>query len=150
VFKLRKYRPTDLDRCVQLFIRVFAQPPWEDEWPSEERAKAYLGDIVAAPGFRGFVAYEGRQILGMCFGHIVHWWAGDEYYLDEFCVDLDVQRSGIGTALVGYAEEQMVQEGVHLVVLLTERGTLAEDFYAKNGFATNIKLAFMYHRLDAG
>jgi len=44
--KIRAYKPSDLARCVKLFVKVFSQPPWEDQWPSEERAGEYLSDIV--------------------------------------------------------------------------------------------------------
>ena len=149
MFKLRAFRPTDLDRCVAMFVRVYGQPPWEDEWPSEERAKDYLADIVGTPGFEGFVAYEGRRILGVCLGHKVRWWAGDQFYMDELFVDTEVQRSGIGTALVEYAKQRLAREGVHLVVLLTQRETLAESFYAKQGFVSNINVLFMYQQFGS-
>jgi ribosomal protein S18 acetylase RimI-like enzyme len=148
VAKVRAFRDGDLDRCVELFVKVFSQEPWEDQWPSAERAQAYLSDIMGTPGFRGYVACEGRQILGMCFGHKVRWWSGDEYYLDELCVDSAVQRNGIGTQLVEYAKERLLKEGVQFIVLLTEKDTVASQFYAKQGFEASDKAAFMYNRID--
>lgn len=130
-----------------VFVQVFGQPPWEDEWPSNERAKGYLSDIVNTPGFKGFVAYEGRKIHGVCLGHKVRWWAGDEYYLDELFVDTDVQRTGIGGALIDYAKQQLERDGVGVVVLLTQRETPAERFYAKQGFVSNIRTLFMYQQI---
>ena len=112
VAKMRGFRPTDLDRCVKMFVAVFSREPWKDEWPSLERAKDYLSDIVGTPGFRGFIAYEGRKILGMCLGHKVRWWAGDEFYIDELCVDVDIQRTGIGTQLLNYARQCLLKEGI--------------------------------------
>ena len=148
--KMRTFRATDLDRCVRLFIVVFGQEPWKDRWPSFDRAKAYLSDIVSTPGFRGFIAYEGRKIQGLCFGHVVQWWFGDEFFIDELCVDSDVQRTGIGTKLMGYVEQRLLKEGIQFAVLLTERNTLAESFYAKQGFAPSAKTMFMYKRLNKG
>jgi aminoglycoside 6'-N-acetyltransferase I len=150
VAKIREFKATDLDRCVGLFVRVFSQPPWEDLWPSAERALAYLSDIVGTPGFRGFIAYEGRKLLAMCLGHKVRWWAGDEFYLDELCVDLEVQRKGIGTKLVAHAQSALRREGVQVFVLLTERDTPAECFYARQGFASSAKVVFMYRPVDQG
>jgi aminoglycoside 6'-N-acetyltransferase I len=146
--KTRSFKPTDLDRCVKLFVKVFSQEPWQDQWPSLERAKEYLSDIVGTPGFEGFIAYEGSKILGLCLGHKVRWWAGDEFYIDEFCIDSSVQRSGIGTQLLEHARECLQKAKIQFVVLLTERNTLAESFYVKQGFDTSDKAIFMYCRLD--
>jgi aminoglycoside 6'-N-acetyltransferase I len=146
--KMRAFKSTDLDRCVRLFVKVFSQEPWEDQWPSLARAKAYLSDIVNTPGFRGFVLYEGRTILGLCFGHEVRWWAGDEFYIDEFCIDSDVQRRGLGTELMNHVKQDLLGDGIQFAVLLTERETLAERFYAKQGFTPSAKTTFMYQRLS--
>jgi ribosomal protein S18 acetylase RimI-like enzyme len=148
VVKTRPFKLTDLDRCVKLFVQVFSEEPWQDQWPSLDRAREYLSDIVATPGFEGFIAYEGRKLLGLCLGHKVRWWAGDEFYIDEFCVDSNVQRSGVGTQLLDYARERLRKKRIQFVVLLTERDTLAERFYVKQGFDTSDKAIFMYHRLD--
>ena len=146
--KTRPFKPTDLDRCVHLFVKVFSQEPWQDQWPSLERAEEYLSDIVGTSGFKGFIAYEGRKILGLCLGHTVRWWAGDEFYIDEFCIDSSVQSSGIGTQLLDYARERLLKDKIQFIVLLTERNTFAERFYAKQGFDTSDKAIFMYCRLD--
>jgi len=148
VTKIRAYKPTDLGRCVKLFVKVFSQPPWEDQWPSEERAGEYLSDIVGTPGFEGYVAYEGRRILGLCFGHRVRWWAGDEFYLDELCVDSDVQRQGIGTELMNHLWRRLARQGIQVVVLLTQRNTLAEAFYARQGFLISPRTVFMYRQVE--
>jgi ribosomal protein S18 acetylase RimI-like enzyme len=148
VVQLRAFRKTDLGRCVQLFVDVFSREPWEDQWPSIQRAAAYLSDIVSMPGFKGFIAYEGRTSLGLCFGHVVQWWSGDQFYLDEFCVATGVQRHGIGTSLMEHTRAQLQENGIQFVVLLTEKKTLAERFYLKQGFEASTKTVFMYQRLD--
>jgi len=146
--QVREFKTTDMDRSVQVFMEVFSQEPWGDQWPTPQRAREYLLDLANAPGFRGFVVHEGSTILGMCFGHKVRWWAGDEYFVDEFCIDSDVQQRGLGTQLMAHAKKALMREGVQFMVLLTDRQTPAESFYVRQGFQTSAKTVFMYKRLE--
>ena len=146
--RIREFKVTDMDRCVQVFVKVFSQEPWGDQWPTSQRAREYLLDLANAPGFRGFVGHEESTILGLCFGHKVRWWAGDEFFVDEFCIDSDAQGAGLGTRLMEHIRKALVQEGMQFMVLLTDKQTPAESFYVKQGFETSAKTVFMYRRLD--
>jgi aminoglycoside 6'-N-acetyltransferase I len=146
--QFREFKMTDMDRCVQVFMEVFSREPWGDQWPTPQRARDYLLDLANAPGFRGFVAHEGSAILGMCFGHKVRWWAGDEYFVDEFCIDSDMQQRGLGTQLMTHSKKALMREGVQFMFLLTDRQTPAESFYVRQGFQTSAKTVFMYKRLE--
>ena len=138
-----------MDRCVQVFMQVFNQEPWGDQWPTPQRAREYLLDLVNTPGFKGFVVHEDSSILGLCFGHKVRWWAGDEYLIDEFCIDSDAQHAGLGTRLMEHIGKVLLEEDIQFVVLLTDKQTPAESFYVKQGFETSAKTVFMYKRLGA-
>lgn len=144
---LRPYRPEDLDPCADLFLRVFGEEPWNDRWPSVERARSYLADFVATPGFMGFVALESTQFVALCVGHRRRWWQGDEYYVDELCVAPERQGQGIGTRFLSYIEERLLEQGIRHVVLLTRTDVPAAAFYEKQGFRTSSGTIFMYRNL---
>jgi ribosomal protein S18 acetylase RimI-like enzyme len=143
--QVRPYRSEDLDLCIDLFLRVFEGEPWNDRWPTRSRARAYLSDIVHTPGFRGFVAVAGPQLVGLCIGHRIRWWQGDEYSLDEFCIDVPFQGMGVGTWFLERVEAHIFEEGMGSIVLLTRAGTPAAAFYEKQGFAWHAGLRF-YHK----
>ncbi len=146
--QIRPFRSADLERCVVLFITIFSEAPWHDHWPSFARARAFLADIVGMPSFRGFVAEDNGQLVGLCFGHKRRWWQGDEYFIDEFGVLPARQREGIGSQLLGYVRDLLRQEGVRYISLLTERGIPAERFYLKEGFQKSKDVICMYQYLE--
>lgn len=144
--RVRKLIHSDIEICTELFIRVFNAEPWNDNW-SRERAKIYLEEYIKSPGFIGAVVELDETIKGFILGSRKSWWSGDEYFVNEFCVDLEIQRRGIGTNLLRFLEETLKNEGVQRITLLTERGIAAESFYMKNEFRVVDRLIFMYKEL---
>ena len=62
------------------------------------------------------------------------WINGMEYYIDQFCVKTDLQRKGIGSYFLKLIEQEIQTEKMNAIILNTERGFPAENFYLKNGF----------------
>lgn len=144
---IRPFSPSDLSDCAALFVEVFSQPPWNDRWPSQERAREYLASVVGMPGFRGYVAHHGNRVLGACLGHLKPWWSGPEFFIDEMYVAPNAQRRGIGGELLAAAEQDLRARGVRRLVLLTARGFGAEAFYRRNGFAVNPRIVLLTKEL---
>jgi aminoglycoside 6'-N-acetyltransferase I len=149
--KLMKIRPfvenNDLRSCVRLLVNVFNHEPWNDKW-SIEVAEQYLLDYIKTPGFRGFIAEDETELKGFVFGYCKRWWKADEFFVNEMCVQIDEQRSGIGTKLIKYLEKSLVNEGVENITLLTNRGIPAEEFYKKNGFSVIDRVIFLHKRIN--
>lgn len=140
---IREFHFKDLERCTALFVDVFSQEPWNDRWPVE-KAGNYLSDFTATPGFIGVVAEDNKNnIIGIIFGCRRQWWSGDEFWINEMCVDRSCQQSGIGSAMLRYLENILTNEGIGSMVLLTNRGVPAEGFYHKNGFGEISKVVFL-------
>jgi ribosomal protein S18 acetylase RimI-like enzyme len=144
---IRNYIDSDIDSCTKLFISVFNKEPWNDNW-TQERAKLYLEEFTKYPNFRGVVAEIDKSIIGFIFGSRKSWWSGDEYFINEICVENAVQRTGIGSKLLRYLEEALQREGVKNITLLTKREIPAERFYLKNDFRAVDKLMYMYKRIN--
>lgn len=83
--RLQYYQNSNLGSCLELFLRVFSGPPWNDKWPSIVHARGYLKDIIDAPGFIGIVGFEKENLIGMLMGNIRKWYSGDEFWINEFC-----------------------------------------------------------------
>lgn len=144
---IEKYSDKDFQACVELFINVFNQDPWNDRW-EQDHAKDYLSDYIHTPGFIGVVAKEGSSIQGFIFGFRKRWWSGDEFYINEMCVDQALQRNGIGTELLNYLRDLLKGENISRITLLTDKGIIAEKFYEKNGFNEIERLIFMCKEID--
>ncbi|OAB38359.1 GCN5 family acetyltransferase [Paenibacillus glacialis] len=143
---IRPFESDDLRKCTTLFVNVFNREPWNDNW-SIEAAKQYLVDYIQTPGFRGFIAEDGSEIRGFIFGFRKRWWEGDEFFVNEMCVQVDEQRSGIGTKLINYIEGDLIHAGIENITLLTNREIPAEEFYKKNGFNEIERLIFLHKRI---
>lgn len=139
---IRTYTCEDFQRCVELFINVFNQEPWNDNW-SKEYAEQYLKDFINTPGFKGIVFEDGSIIKGFIFGTRKKWWSGDEFFINELCVEIDAQRRGIGTGMLNYLENILKDEEIERITLLTDKGIPAEAFYKKKGFIEIERLLFM-------
>jgi len=59
---------------------------------------------------------------------------GKEFFIDEFYVRNESQGNGIGTRMMDYIKKQLIEEEYTRLVLLTNKGIPAEEFYIKNGF----------------
>jgi hypothetical protein len=70
---ITRYKEENLNEIVDLFIEVFEKEPWNDNWPSKEKAKNYLLDIINTPGFKGYLKFRENELIGVLFGNIIQW-----------------------------------------------------------------------------
>jgi len=141
--EIKKLDVSILNELLNLFIDVYNNPPWNDQWVVE-RAKVYLMAFMADPSFIGYSAYHNRQLIGACFGTIKHWWKGDEYYIHEIFIDRSSQRQGIGSSFIDNIQKDLQQKDIRTISLLTDKGTPADKFYNSNGFKDINKMVFKY------
>lgn len=134
---------TRLDELTALFLKVYSEPPWNDEWPNFHTASTYLREFCDNPHFLGYMIEDNEHVIGASFGHTKTWWQGKEYCIDEFFIDTDSQGSGRGSRLMSFIKSDLSKQGVTAITLLTERGFPAEKFYVKNGFIIKDGTVFM-------
>ncbi len=144
---IRKFTLADVEECAELFKEVFSAYPWYDNWVSFEQTRTYLIELIENPVFEGYVAYNGLNLVAVCFGHKRSWWIGKEFFVDEFYVRNESQGNGIGTKMLNYIKEQLIEEEYTRLVLLTNKGIPAEEFYIKNGFYNNQNRTVMVKEL---
>ena len=146
--KIIKYKKEYIDQVVDLFLDVFENDPWNDNWPSKEKAKQYLLDIIKIPGFIGYLSFKEDVLAGVLLGHIVKWWQGDEYFIKEFFVNPHYQGVGIGSEMIEHLQAALKKADINSVVLLTENNAPAAEFYDKKGFKVSTHTRFMYKNID--
>ncbi len=145
--EIRKFNSSDLDNCAKLFKKVFSSDPWYDDWKSLEQARNYLGELIKNPAFEGFVVCESSDIVAICLGHNRSWWDGQEFFVDEFFVENEMQGNGIGTKLLDEISNYLTCQNYVRLTLLTNKEIPAEAFYLKNGFYNNIERTVMVKEL---
>jgi len=143
----RRFSGEDLDECAELFKNVFSDDPWYDEWVSLDQSRNYLKELVANPVFEGFVIRDNSKMVAVCLGHRRSWWAGKEFFVDEFFVENGMQGNGIGSNTMDYLVKTLIEEGYVRITILTNKKIPAEIFYLKNGFYNNEKRTVMVREL---
>lgn len=125
---------SDFEDIKALFLGVFSQPPWNDDWSDEEQLDQYLMDLMGAraPLVLGLV--EDGALIGISIGNIRHWYEGTEYYIDELCIRTDMQGRGYGSDFLSLIEVHLKERGLHTIYLTTDRDVPAYEFYLSRGF----------------
>jgi ribosomal protein S18 acetylase RimI-like enzyme len=122
-----------LERASKVYTACFNGPPWHDNW-SQETARVRLQILLDYPNAIGFVAIRNEELVGLVMGNCEPWSDGISYYLNELCVSLNEQRSGIGESLLDNLLKELKNREVESVYLLTEHSSGAESFFLNQGF----------------
>ncbi len=144
---IKEFTLEDIENCAELYLKVFSADPWYDDWLSLDQVRYYLRELIENPVFEGFVAYENTRVVAVCLGHRRSWWMGKELFIDEFYVENERQGNGIGSKLLNYVNEYLKKEDYGRLVLLTNKGIPAQEFYMKNGFYNNEQRTVMFKEL---
>ena len=141
---IRRFVTDDLEGAAEVFRSAFAGDPWNEKW-NIELAKKRISELMSAPQSVGYVYTDSGEIIAILCGRKLTYLHGTEYVIDEFCVNPDMQHSGVGSALLAYARNELAGEKVVAMALLTGKGKPSEKFYIKNGFKEIDDMIFMYY-----
>lgn len=133
--RFRRMTPADFPACAQELIAAFAVEPWCESW-THDQALTRIDEIMSARVSRGFVCMEGERCVSMLCGRIMSYQEQKLFYIDEFSVQPDVRRQGIGSRMLAFLREELKKEPqpISHMSLITERGFPSVAFYEKNGF----------------
>jgi aminoglycoside 6'-N-acetyltransferase I len=145
---VRDYQLGDLDACVALYIRVFGEPPWEEQWDPAD-ARAHLEQILGTPGALGLVALDDGQIAGVLLGVEKRTSTGAAFVVDDIFVEGAKQRHHVGSELMTTLKERLKARGAHTIGLFTSWTAPAAVFYRKQGFVEIPELRFLRCDLES-
>ena len=123
-----------LEECVDLYMKTYSQEPWNESWESRDVVSNFIQNHYKNNYFIGFVALKDNKVVGVSLGFEKPWIKGMEYYIDEFFVDVDLHRQGIGTTFMAKIKEELLRRDIHAIILNTEKGYPSQSFYEKIGF----------------
>ncbi|HEL1678748.1 TPA: GNAT family N-acetyltransferase [Streptococcus suis] len=132
--KLKELTVADLEMVKQIFLSVFSQEPWNDDWSDKEQLDCYIGDLLGHPRALGFGLFDQEKLIGLSLGYIRFWYEGTEYRIEEFCISRDYQGQGHGASLLADIEKQLADRKIVHILLQTERNLSAYSFCKKCGF----------------
>lgn len=134
----------DFKPCAYQLMKAFKEDPWDEDWTFEQ-AYTRIDEIMSARVSRGYVVYDNDMVVAMLCGRIMTYLGFKELWIDEFSVNPDYQRKGIGTKLMTFVREELKKEKekISYIVLNTEKGYPSVKFYEANGFKADDSLVFM-------
>lgn len=143
---LKNFSAEDLQRCCELYVKVFNAPPWNDSW-TIETARRCLGDLAERRRFFGCTYWQDGILVGAVFAHTKTFHKGDEIYIDELFIAPDFQRKGFGLELMYEVEKFARENAINCITLLTAVGKPAFDFYEKQGYRHLEHMTLMYRQM---
>lgn len=129
----REFTEEDVEEGVRLYQKVFKSEPWFDN-DSDDEVMQYLCNFVKLESFVGYAAFVDNRMIALSIGFVKPYMKGFEYYLDQFCVDSDLQRQGIGSKFTEYIKRSLSEKNIHHIFLLTSKSFPSYSFYKKNDF----------------
>ncbi|MDR1132087.1 MAG: GNAT family N-acetyltransferase [Oscillospiraceae bacterium] len=128
---LRTCDQSDIPIAAQMLCRVYAEAPYNENWPlerAEKRIQAYLSGANS----RGYALIIDTQIVGYLFGRMLVAAKCSNFYVDEIFVHPNYQRKGCGSLALNALRGELKKDCVDKIAL----HALCEDasFYEKNGF----------------
>lgn len=133
LLNITPFSSVDLIACIDLYVKVFNDPPWSESW-TYATAKERLSDLIHTPKFMGFLLYEEDLLVGFIGGNGKVTDTGASFYIAEFFINPNAQGNGYGSKLLAYLEKELIRQGVCSVYLLTSLGDVAEKFYIRQGY----------------
>lgn len=76
----------ELEEIKDFFREIFMNEPWNDDWSDDEQLTNYILDLSGNRNSLPLGLFENNELIGFSLGNIIHWCAGTEYYIYEFCI----------------------------------------------------------------
>lgn len=139
---IRPFTSDDLAACVDLYIRVYAQPPWHEDWP-HAAALAHFEQSSGTPGFYGWVAVEAGELIGVLTGYMKPALSGSIFFMEDLFVAVAHQRQGQATKLMVAVKKWVERQHGLGIALLTMRHAPALAYYRQQDFTEHHELAYL-------
>jgi len=133
---IEKFDIATLDECADLYMKTYAAEPWNESWESRDIVVDYIRKWYLNNYFIGFTGKQNGKIVAVSLGYRKPYIQGDEYCINDYFVDPDLQRQGIGGALMEGIKKELTTLNISSMILSTQRGIPAHAFYEKHGFFT--------------
>lgn len=129
---IRVMENADVDRYSLLFQKVFAAPPWNEQWDSAV-VRASLLNKMDSGRFLGLAACRGAETVGYLTGSTIIF-LPSFFYLEQLFVIPEYRGKGIGAGLITAMKGHCTRKRTSFIVLLTRPSSVAASFYRRRGY----------------
>ena len=142
--KIVYYEEKYLTQCVATLVNQYNNEDFGCDF-TEDRATTYLQELIFKPRFIGFLLLNKNEIVGFAFCHLRTWDTNDELHFDEFIIQSEFQRNGLGSKLLAYIDTYANSFNLSGMTATTNVIGLTQ-FYQKNDFLEH-DITFLYKGL---
>lgn len=132
VMEIRKTSQRDTSGVINLFIKIFAEPPYREKWQKKDVLKRF-SQFPRMKEF-SFVAEEKGRIIGFIVSQAETWDDGVHIFIQDAGVDSHYRRKGVASAIVAALEEACRKRGVKAVNLFTNVYSTGVPFWRRLGY----------------
>jgi ribosomal-protein-alanine N-acetyltransferase len=126
---VRPFAPGDVDACAALLLEI---PLWRQYRLTPERARAVFGRVARGEA-HAYVADDAGCLLG-CVVYSLRGTFDHSGYIRLLAVAEGAQGKGVGSRLLGAAEEAIFRTGPNVFLLVTATNAHARRFYERRGY----------------
>ena len=142
--KIVYYDEQYLTPCAEIFTTHYNNTDFNCNFTTT-RASTYLEELIYTPRFIGFILLEQAQVIGFALCHLRTWDTTDELIIDEFIIQSEHQKKGLGSKLLEFIDTYA--QNLHLAGVTTTTNIIGlTQFYQKNDFLEH-DITFLYKGL---
>lgn len=131
----------------EIYARAFSCDPWNDHW-KEEDAEVHIGEILESKQSYGLEYLIDCEIVGFILGSSMLFSYGRTFEINDLAVHPDYQGRGIATKLLEKCLEDLKEQGIKDIHLITASEGVLPSFYEKFGFKPEEKVMLMSLETD--
>ena len=131
-----------LERYAKIYAKAFSGEPWNDHWRVED-AKIHIGEIMESRQSYGLEYVADGEVAGFILGASMLFHYGRTFEINDLAVHPDYQRQGIASKLLTRCLDDVKQQGVVGVHLITAAEGVLPSFYEKFGFKREQRVMLM-------
>jgi len=139
--KIVYYEEKYLATCTETLINHYNSEDFGCNFTTE-RASTYLQELIFKPRFIGFILLNEEEVIGFAFCHMRTWDTTEELHIDEFVIQSEFQKKGLGSKLLDFIDTYAQNFFLSGVTATTNVIGLSQ-FYKKNDFLEH-DITFLY------
>ncbi len=144
--EIRKMTSADIERCSAIYRSAYAAEPWKEAY-SDEEISEYLKGFLNSDSLQGFVLKEDSLAIGLALTVRVPSVGAPYLRIEDFCIGAEYHRKGYGSRLMVLLMEESEKMGCDSILLGTQKGFPAHEFYLKMGFQ-EIESVLLYREIE--
>ena len=130
---IKQMDATLIEKCAYLYQSAYKNEPWNEEYSIDE-ISAYLSRFLNSDTKRAYMLVLDDKTIGIALGLIAPCIGSDYFRLEDICLSPEYQGNGYGSQFIHLISNCVLNENCDSILLGTQRGYPAHNFYLKNGF----------------